>query len=166
MSAGPAQAVTHDRRWWRQRLAPARKDHATAHVQVPGQIADTPHARSAAVVLACEHLFVHAEEGLPSFPPLYDNRAILKKGGPQYANNISSMTRKEVAGMHAVVGESLVGSWETAVAAAGVAIPHSAAEVTKAIRWWLKEEDKQDLEECRVGGRSLEQIRCVHGCWP
>ena len=166
MSAGPAEAVTHDRRLWRQRLVPARKDHDTAHVQVPDQVADTPHARSAAVVLACEHLCVHADDGVPSFPPLYDNRAILKKGAPRYAINISSMTRKEVAGMHAVVGESLVGTWETAVAAAGVAIPHSAAEVTKAIRWWLKQEDKEDLEGCTLGGRTLDQIRYVHVGWP
>lgn len=135
-------------------------------MQVPGRVEDTPHARSAAVVLACEHLCLHAAEGTGIFPPLYDKRGILKKGGPPYASKIASMPLEEVAAMHAVVSESVVGAWETAVSAAGVALPPWAAELTTACRWWVREEDKAHLKTCRIGGRTLKQIRCGHDCWP
>lgn len=146
-------------------LPHARSDPATEHMQVPGEVAATPHARSAAMILACEFVCLHVHGGQPQFPPLYDNKRVLRNGAPQYARDIASISIREVAGVHAMVGEAWIGQWENGLSAAGVALPRRATDLALGVRWWLSEQHKADLDGCKIGGRPLSAFRCGHDSW-
>lgn len=70
-------------------LPHARSNLTTEHVQVSGQVATTPHARSIFLILACEHVCLHVHVRKSQFPPLYDSGCQLRRMILPYARDIA-----------------------------------------------------------------------------